>query len=171
MIDSAGTSYTGSDRSLFVRDPDGDEAEINLCQGGLLLRAPDGLHISDAKEFIRQVANLAGLEVIVGKEGPLPAEQSKPKRPHDFAFDVVPRARAIKVTEEYARSDILHSGSKVAPKFDERRGTLLGVEVRESDGEMTGRVAEVGDYLVFTPTGVEIVWGQVFEDNYRKVDA
>lgn len=185
VTDGAGTRYESCNTTLILDDRYDFRTRIGVFTHPntgqqLLVGGGDRVYVEPA-EYIRQVAKLAGLEVTIGERESVSTQpvghvqvkvtEDKPKRPEDFAFDVVPRIKAIRVTEEYARSGIFHSGSKVAPKYDERSGTLLGVEVRGENGEMTGRVAQIGDYLVSTPSGIEVHWADYFHRAYREVDA
>lgn len=80
------------------------------------------------------------------------------KTENDPRFIVRPRYYAVEITEEYVRSAVRTRHSSVIPKFDPRRGIPLGVDFLDSDGELTGKGAAVGEYVVFTPAGPEVYW-------------
>jgi len=90
------------------------------------------------------------------------------KTENDPHFVVRPRYYAVRITQEYVRSIAGKRTPGLLPKFHERTGVVLGVEILTEDRELTGRMAKLGEYVVFTPAGPEVHWDlRMLETKYE----
>lgn len=177
-------SLAGPGEDLYVSTEAGDgttrAAYVNgkeLCCAiaktlGFKVRFEDELHevekpveraaieIQDAiNETLTKLAEIENAHSTEDVDGPVKGESPW--------FEVVPRLRAAKVTEEFVRSLSAHSGSRLRPKYHEHTGQPLGLEY----GDDEVKLIPVGDTVIVAPDGtVTSTWSENLGFEYRVVE-
>lgn len=95
-------------------------------------------------------------------------EAMKPAKPESPWLEVVPRYRAIRVTEDVVRDQTWNRHTRLRPKYHEYTGEPLGFE----HGEDEVKLIPVGDVAIIAPDGaITSCWAEYLDNEYRVVGA
>lgn len=172
----------GTDGNLFARtflNEDGKE---------LIHVMADGIQETSPRELCGAIARISGFKVRFEDElhEEEPVEQSpidfqneinetaaklaeieEPAKPKSPWFEIAPRYRAIKVTEEVVRDQTRNRHASLRPKYHEYTGEPLGFEYGEDE-----KLIPVGDVAIIAPDGTVMSrLAEYFEAEYGTVAA